>query len=113
MLVSFVCRKYLNAQMFVDVSRGNMVGAPVNLALISSYKTLGIVAQWAGCAIVLACCCCLRAGFLQLCSKLLSNCCKLVTTVEQLLQWYVIVNVVTKYGAMVWPWCSIRTGYEP
>ena len=70
MLVNFIPKKAQNAHMLVDVGRGAMEGTPVNLAHMSSYDTLGIVARLADSAISFFCCCCLRADRVQLRSKL-------------------------------------------
>ena len=42
--IKFILKKCQNAQMFVDVGRGAMDGAPDNFSRMSSYDTLGIVA---------------------------------------------------------------------
>ena len=56
MLVNFIPKKARNARMFVNVGRGAMDGAPANLARMSLYDTLGIVARLAGSAIFFVCC---------------------------------------------------------
>ena len=70
MLVNFIPKKARNARMLADVGHGAMEGAPVNLARMSLYDTLGIVTRLAGSAISFVCCCCLRAERVQLRSKL-------------------------------------------
>ena len=66
MLINFIPKKAQNSRMLVNVGRGAMEGAPANLARMSSYDTLGIVARLACSAISFVCCCCLHADRVQL-----------------------------------------------
>ena len=66
MLVNFIPKKARNTRMLVDVGRGTMEVAPTNLARMSLYDTLGIIARLAVSAITFVCCYCLRADQVQL-----------------------------------------------